>query len=80
MYLIVVAGALNSVISLFYYFKIGRAMFMEEAGAGAPTSSRSGRSAWAEIVIGVSAVIVLLWGLFPSLLSDFAASSVLIRF
>ena len=44
MYLVVVAGALNSVISLFYYFMIGRAMFMEEAAAtgeaaGAPPSA-----------------------------------------
>ena len=81
MYLVVVAGALNSVISLFYYFKIGRAMFMEDPAAGeAPTAAAVRRSAWAEIVIGVSAVIILLWGLFPSLLSDFAASSILVRF
>jgi len=80
MYLVVVAGALNSVISLFYYFKIGRAMFMEAPEASAAVSAPARRSAWAEIVIGVSAVIVLIWGLFPSLLSDFAASSVLIRF
>jgi NADH-quinone oxidoreductase subunit N len=81
MYLVVVAGALNSVISLFYYFKIGRAMFMEDPAAGeAPAAAAGRRSAWAEIVIGVSAVIILLWGLFPSLLADFAASSVLVRF
>ncbi len=81
MYLVVVAGALNSVISLFYYFKIGRAMFMEAPeGAAAALAGPARRSAWAEIVIGISAVIVLIWGLFPSLLSDFAASSVLIRF
>jgi NADH-quinone oxidoreductase subunit N len=80
MYLVAVAGALNSVISLFYYFRIGRAMFMEDPAAGAAPPGTSRRFAWAEIVIGVSAVIVLLWGLFPSLLADFAASSVLVRF
>ena len=80
MYLVVVAGALNSVISLFYYFRIGRAMFMEDSAAGEAPAAAARRSAWAEIVIGVSAVIILLWGIFPSLLSDFAASSVLVRF
>jgi NADH-quinone oxidoreductase subunit N len=80
MYLVVVAGALNSVISLFYYFRIGRAMFMEDPAAGEAPAAAARRSAWAEIVIGVSAVIILLWGIFPSLLSDFAASSVLVRF
>jgi NADH-quinone oxidoreductase subunit N len=78
MYLVVVAGALNSVISLFYYFRIGRAMFMENPDAGAAPVSK--RSAWAEIVIGVSAVLVLFWGIFPALLANFAASSVLARF
>ena len=29
--LLAIIGALNSVISLFYYFQIGKAMFMEDA-------------------------------------------------
>ena len=33
------AGALNSVISLFYYFRIGKAMFLEEAADGVAAGS-----------------------------------------
>ena len=36
MVLLAVAGALNSVISLFYYFRIGKAMFLEEAVGASP--------------------------------------------
>jgi NADH-quinone oxidoreductase subunit N len=67
-----VAGALNSVISLFYYFRIGKAMFMEEAPAD---GSLVERSAYTEIVLGTSAVVVLVFGILPSLLAAFAASS-----
>ncbi len=52
MVLLAVAGALNSVLSLFYYFRVGKAMFLEEAPprrrragprprAGSPAPSRS---------------------------------------
>ncbi|MBM3293874.1 MAG: NADH-quinone oxidoreductase subunit N, partial [Candidatus Aminicenantes bacterium] len=39
LYLLAAAGALNSAISLFYYFRIGRAMFMEDR----PADSAEGR-------------------------------------
>ncbi len=67
------AGAVNSVISLFYYFRIGRAMFMEEPAGQATLES----SLPVGFVLAVSALVCLVLGVLPSLLSNFAARSVL---
>ncbi len=67
MYLLAAAGALNSVISLFYYFKIGRAMFMEEQ-AGAHVFERTGP---VTIVIAGSALFLLAAGIIPSRLTEY---------
>ena len=68
MYLLAVAGALNSVISLFYYFRIGRAMFME--------SDRPGRvlnvSVYVRSVLFVCIAALLYFGLAPGGLINFA--------
>jgi NADH-quinone oxidoreductase subunit N len=74
LYLLAAAGALNSVISLFYYFRIGRAMFMEEAEDTAPAPLPSGPVI---AVLVLSALVLLGLGILPSILAEFAANSVL---
>lgn len=66
-------GALNSVISLFYYFRIGRAMFMEEA----PGRVAVEPSFPVMAVLVASAVVILALGLFPSFLMNFASAAFL---
>jgi NADH-quinone oxidoreductase subunit N len=73
MYLLVVAGAVNSAISLFYYFRIGRALFMEEGFTDVPPDP----SLYAKIVLAFSAAVMLLLGVLPSLLTEIAASALL---
>jgi len=68
LYWLVVAGALNSVISLFYYFRIGKAIFMEN-----PTGPEPGRSLYVRTVLYASFVAILLFGILPGLLIDFVA-------
>jgi NADH-quinone oxidoreductase subunit N len=69
--LLVAAGALNSVISLFYYFRIGRAMFMED-----PAGEVGEKPAFPVLaVLVVSAAVLLVLGLAPSFLVNFAASA-----
>jgi NADH-quinone oxidoreductase subunit N len=69
------AGAVNSVISLFYYFRIGRALFMEDPSGGVTFESSLSLS----LVLALSALVCLVLGILPALLSDFAAASVLGR-
>ncbi len=65
-----VAGALNSVISLFYYFRIGRAMFMEP-GAG---DAHAGGNYLVKTAIAVFAAFILVVGILPSRLTELLAS------
>ncbi len=74
LYLLAAAGALNSVISLFYYFRIGKAMFMEEAEG--PSTSPA-LSVPVILVLVVSVLVLLGLGIFPSPLAEIAARSVL---
>jgi len=69
------AGALNSVISLFYYFRIGRAMFMEES----LPDVRIEHSMPVTMVLVFSALALLIFGIFPSLLTPLATASPLIK-
>jgi len=66
-----VAGALNSVISLFYYFRIGKAVFLDEGPAGAPAEGRSGPL----LVLAAAALALLVLGVAPSLLASFAVAA-----
>jgi NADH-quinone oxidoreductase subunit N len=67
------AGALNAVISLFYYFRIGRAMFMED-----PAGEAGEKPAFPVLaVIVVSAAALLLLGILPSPLLDFVSAAFL---
>jgi NADH:ubiquinone oxidoreductase subunit 2 (subunit N) len=58
-----VAGAVNSVISLFNYFRIGRAIFMEE---------QDPPSGYVRAVILLSTIVILLLGVHPGPLSELA--------
>jgi len=71
MILLAAAGAVNSAISLFYYFRIGRAIFLEEDAAAAPLD----RAPNPLLVLAASALALLVLGIFPSLLGRFAILS-----
>lgn len=73
LYVLAAAGALNSVISLFYYFRVGRAMFMEESAADVAAEP----SFPVTTVLVLSALALLAFGIFPSLLISLAAPSAL---
>jgi len=75
MILLAAAGALNSVISLFYYFRIGRAIFLEDGGAGAPFE----RALNPVLVLAASALVLLVLGVFPSLLAGPAVAAALMN-
>jgi len=71
MVLLAAAGALNSVISLFYYFRLGRAIFMEEESNGVRIEPSA--PVWA--VLGISALVLLLLGILPFLLTNLASAA-----
>jgi NADH-quinone oxidoreductase subunit N len=75
MVLLAAAGALNSAVSLFYYFRIGKAMFLEEGIAGGQAADGLSRSV--TVVLALSAAALLLLGLWPDLLSGPAARAAL---
>lgn len=61
-----VAGALNSVLSLFYYFRIGRALYMEEGAAdGGAAPPRK-----VVMVVILATVIIAVLGILPGPLTD----------
>jgi NADH-quinone oxidoreductase subunit N len=66
-----VAGALNSVISLFYYFRIGKAVFLDEGPAGAPALRPTGPL----LVLAAAALVLLVLGIAPSLVGSFAVAA-----
>jgi NADH-quinone oxidoreductase subunit N len=71
MVLLAAAGALNSVISLFYYFRIGRAVFMEEESGGV----RAEPTTPVLSVLAVSAFVFLLFGILPFLLTNLVSAA-----
>ena len=75
MVLLAAAGALNSAISLFYYFRVGKAMFLEEAAPAPRAPERVSLSV--TIVLAISAAGLLLFGLLPGLLTAPAVRAVL---
>ena len=69
-----VLGALNSVISLFFYFRIGKAMFMEDQTSAVTID----KSFYVKLVLIISGLVILILGIIPSLLTTFASASALI--
>lgn len=66
-----VIGVINSIISIFYYFRVIRPMFFDPAPVDAQPITYS---RWLQIGLVVSAVMTLLIMLFPMPLFDMAAS------
>jgi NADH:ubiquinone oxidoreductase subunit 2 (subunit N) len=62
-------GVINSVISVFYYFRVIRPMFFEPAPEGATPITYS---PWLQLGLVVSAVMTLLIMLFPTPLYNLA--------
>ncbi len=79
MILLAAAGALNSAISLFYYFRIGKAMFFEEASPPPDGGRRPAENVSRTVtaVLAACAALLLLLGLLPSLLTSRAAAALL---
>ncbi len=76
--LLAAAGALNSAISLFYYFRIGKAMFLEETAPPDPgPAGPENVSGAVTAVLAACAAALLLLGLLPSLLASRAAAALL---
>jgi NADH:ubiquinone oxidoreductase subunit 2 (subunit N) len=77
MVLLAAAGALNSAISVFYYFRIGRAMFLEEVSPLPDGRPAENVSRTVTAVLAVCAVLLLVLGLLPSLLASRAAAALI---
>ncbi len=75
-YWLAIIGILNSVISLYYYFKVATVMFMEEA----PEQSALSFSMPLKVSLAALSVGTLLIGLYPEPLIRVALSSVKVLF
>ncbi len=75
LYFLAVIGALNSVISLFYYFQIGKAMFMEDAGY----ELTADKTIYARSVIILSCLVILILGIYPSILVSFTSQPLFVK-
>jgi NADH-quinone oxidoreductase subunit N len=73
LYVLAVAGALNSVISLFYYFRIGRAVFLDEPASADRVRAAGG----ACLILWLAAAAVLIFGVLPSFVLNLAAAAAL---
>lgn len=73
LYWLIVVAALNSVVSLFYYFRVAKALFLKEAASGAVPSQ--------PLFVGLLAVLSVLtifFGLMPGSIEDFVRNCLLI--
>ncbi|MEW6457048.1 MAG: NADH-quinone oxidoreductase subunit N [Acidobacteriota bacterium] len=69
-----VAGVLNSAISLFYYFRIGQAVFMKEPSEEVKFSPSPSLS----IALGIAVLAILILGIFPQPFAVLSKSSTLL--
>jgi NADH-quinone oxidoreductase subunit N len=73
LYWLVVVAALNSVVSLFYYFRVAKALFLKDAAIGAVPSQ--------PLFVGLLAVLSVLtifFGLMPGSIEEFVRNCLLI--
>jgi NADH-quinone oxidoreductase subunit N len=70
-YLLAVIGVLTSLLSAFYYLRVVVTMYMRD---GEPQVTREG---WLELTIGVTAVITVVFSLFPAPLFEWASQAIL---
>lgn len=75
-YWLALAGVLNSVVSVFYYAKIIKAMFLEGMPAEGQTAEAVSFGRGYHVLLGLMAAPLLLLGLYWVPLYDFAHSSV----
>lgn len=68
-----VVGVINSVISVFYYFRVIRPMFFEPAAEPTPILS----DVWLRAGVGISGVMTLIIALYPTPFFEIARSSML---
>ncbi|MGQ9617769.1 MAG: NADH-quinone oxidoreductase subunit N [Candidatus Aminicenantia bacterium] len=68
-----IAGVLNSVLSLFYYFRLGQAIFMKEP----PTDIEFKPNSMISLAIGFSIIILLILGILPYPFMELAKISLL---
>ncbi len=71
-----IIAVLNSVVSVFYYFRVMIFMYMREAGEEIPVPEPLNRSVQAIICIGL--FVILLLGIHPDQILNLADSSILI--
>jgi NADH-quinone oxidoreductase subunit N len=72
-FVLAVVGILNSVVSLYYYMRPVRAMFLEEAEEGAPAFHGD---LWNYGLIGLLALATVALGLYPPPMIAFASRSI----
>lgn len=60
-YVVAIIGVLNSVVSLYYYVRIVKAMFLEKAEAGAPTLPLARASMVLLTVCAIPTVLLGIW-------------------
>jgi NADH-quinone oxidoreductase subunit N len=75
-YILAVIGILNSVISLYYYFRIASVMFMEEA----PSETTLSFSIPAKVGLAAMILATLMIGVYPEPLIQAAMASVKVLF
>lgn len=68
-----VVGVINSVISVFYYFRVIRPMFFEPAVESAPIRS----DVWLRAGVAISGIMTLIIALYPTPFFELARSSML---
>jgi NADH-quinone oxidoreductase subunit N len=69
-YVLAVVVGVNSVIALFYYLRVVRYMFFEDAPEGADTSPLRVPASLL-IAVGLTVVVTLVYGVFPGLVTHF---------
>jgi len=71
-YVVAIVGVLNSVVSLFYYARLVKAMFLDASPAGAPTVNVP---AIAMVLFAILAIPTLVFGVWWTPLAELAAKA-----
>lgn len=71
-----VAGVVNSAISLFFYLRLVRVMYVDEGGPVSPYAQRTKIPVGATFAVGIAAVLIVLLGVWPGPVVDFTSHAV----
>jgi NADH-quinone oxidoreductase subunit N len=77
---LVLIGVITSVIAAFYYLRVVVLMYMREGPGGDESGPAPDRAPIGRVAVAVPAFLVLLFGVFPSLLFNALRSASVIRF